>query len=169
MKNSNEHNFAKIKQTSDIKITNESTEMIKKVSAILKLRKNQTKIDVFLLTKLFSESKEEFKCPLLCKYLRQLEFCEVKQIDFDQFTEIVSMFEFLKHSEKDHCHLYELMANTKNENLSIKKLRALSEETGYQISESELADIIIALDQDKNGIVDFDDFVDVIKCEHRKN
>jgi centrin-1 len=84
-------------------------------------------------------------------------------ISFDEFIEIITIQITDKDHESQFIKIHEILSDDNSSKINVKSLAYICEELGEKISDDELKEMIEEADLDKDGEVDVNEFLSLMK------
>ncbi|EGR34846.1 hypothetical protein IMG5_000740 [Ichthyophthirius multifiliis] len=84
------------------------------------------------------------------------------QIEFKEFLDLMTARISDKDSREDIEKVFRLFDDDKQGQISVKNLRRVAKELGETMEEAELQEMIDRADQNKDGLVDFEEFYNIM-------
>jgi Ca2+-binding EF-hand superfamily protein len=84
------------------------------------------------------------------------------EIDFEEFLQLMTARVSDKDTRENIRKIFNLFDDEKTGQISIKNLRRVAKELGETIDDSELQEMIERADSDNDGLVNEDDFYNII-------
>lgn len=84
-------------------------------------------------------------------------------ISFDEFIEIITIQITDKDHESQFIKIHEILSDDNSNKINVKSLAYICEELGEKISDDELKEMIEEADLDKDGEVDVNEFLSLMK------
>ena len=83
-------------------------------------------------------------------------------LEFNEFYELLTA-RFSENTTKEELmRVFNLFDTDKTGNISLDNMRAVADQVGDQVSDDELGDIVLKNDMDNDGLLNFEDFYNVL-------
>merc|ERR1711976_181171 len=119
-------------------------------------------ISVSELLKAMTTLGFDSKNPAIFNMINDMDNDGNGEIEFEEFLDMMTARISDKNTKEDLERVFKLFDEDRTGNISLDNLKKVARELGEDISEEELKEIILRADLDGDGLLTFDDFLEVI-------